>query len=328
MKKIIALALALIMVLSMGVVALAYDCDYQPGEKYVIDDYSGLTAKAKANFKVSSDFTSSKVDGQVTDYKGAAMIESIAFEKNAEASKLAEEPIYDLVVTLKESLTGTSSKDINGVVKVYDKDAKTTDEVEFAGTVGNDVVYIAGEKKAANANDYTEDMLINTVLYAEDAAGYITFTDGFALTGLVKVAKDEKAQVYFTTIGEDDADAIEEYLGEDYDAIVEEYNFGGSGFEADVEFTYEAYSDDPHYFYAWDGEKFVDLEGKYNDDEEVDAYEFTAAAKGIIIVTDVEIAAAGADTKNPDTGANDVVGVAAALAVVSLVAAGAVSLKK
>ena len=34
------------------------------------------------------------------------------------------------------------------------------------------------------------------------------------------------------------------------------------------------------------------------------------------------------DTNNPDTGANDVVGVAVALAVVSLVAAGAVSLKK
>ncbi|MEG0753082.1 MAG: hypothetical protein RR461_04565 [Angelakisella sp.] len=34
------------------------------------------------------------------------------------------------------------------------------------------------------------------------------------------------------------------------------------------------------------------------------------------------------DVSNPDTGANDVVGVAAALAVVSLVAAGAVSLKK
>ena len=55
---------------------------------------------------------------------------------------------------------------------------------------------------------------------------------------------------------------------------------------------------------------------------------FILSAKGVIIVTDVEIAAAGADTKNPDTGANDVVGVAAALAVVSLVAAGAVSLKK
>jgi len=33
-------------------------------------------------------------------------------------------------------------------------------------------------------------------------------------------------------------------------------------------------------------------------------------------------------TKNPDTGANDVVGIAAALAVTSLVAAAAISIKK
>ena len=109
----------------------------------------------------------------------------------------------------------------------------------------------------------------------------------------------------------------------------QKYNFVGTGFGADVAFQYDAYAEDPHYFYAWDGEKFVDLEAKYDDDEDVNNYVFTADAKGVIIVTDKEIvAAAEEDTKNPDTGANDVVGVAAALAVVSLVAAGAVSLKK
>ena len=43
---------------------------------------------------------------------------------------------------------------------------------------------------------------------------------------------------------------------------------------------------------------------------------------------DDEPAADDTTTHNPDTGANDVVGVAVALAAVSLVAAGAVSLKK
>lgn len=53
------------------------------------------------------------------------------------------------------------------------------------------------------------------------------------------------------------------------------------------------------------------------------------------VVSDIELkvgasaeGGATAGTDNPDTGANDVVGIAAALAVVSLVAAGAVSLKK
>ena len=127
---------------------------------------------------------------------------------------------------------------------------------------------------------------------------------------------------------EDTVDAIEAYLGEDYDAIVEWYNFGGKGFKSEVAFSYDAEEEDPHFFYAWDGEKFVAIDAKFNADEDVEKYEFTAAAEGIIIVTDVEIVAAAEETKNPDTGANDVVGVAAALAVVSLVAAGAVSLKK
>ncbi|MEG1875387.1 MAG: hypothetical protein RR022_05990 [Angelakisella sp.] len=49
------------------------------------------------------------------------------------------------------------------------------------------------------------------------------------------------------------------------------------------------------------------------------------------VISDTKLNVSPADetgTTNPDTGANDIVGIAAALAVVSLVAAGAVSLKK
>jgi hypothetical protein len=311
MKKIIALALALIMALSMGVVALA-DADIAPGEKIVLTNVD-----KKSDYKVSYDFTTAS-----KEYKGVSVIESIDWEKQ-------EDRTYNLVLTLKEALTSTTEKAFKGEVVLTLKADKSEEVFEVEGVVGNAVVYIDGSKKAADAVALTEEeMAKNVVMFAEDGAGYVTFTDGLSLTGLVKVEDGEKAQVYTDAIDEDTMDAIEAYLGEDYEAIVEYYNFAGTGFKADVDFTYEAYAEDPHFFYAWDGEKFVDLEGKYNDDEEVDAYEFTAAAKGIIIVTDTEIVAGAADTKNPDTGANDVVGVAAALAVVSLVAAGAVSLKK
>jgi hypothetical protein len=330
MKKIIALALALIMVLSMGVVALAAtdptdptdpefggeytDADTTPGAEIVLTN-----VEKKGDYTVKYDFTSAS-----EGYKGISLIESIDWVKT-------EDRTYDLVITFKENLTSITTKEYKGLITVTEKATKeVVEEIEVEGVLGNTVVYIDGAKKAADAVELTdEEMAKDTVMYAEDGAGFVTFTDGVSLTGLVKVEDGEKAQVYFADgIDEDTMDAIEAYLGEDYEAIVEYYNFGGSGFKSDVAFTYEAYAEDPHFFYAWDGEKFVDLEGKYNDDEDVDAYEFTAAAKGIIIVTDVEIVAAAADTKNPDTGANDVVGVAAALAVVSLVAAGAVSLKK
>ena len=74
--------------------------------------------------------------------------------------------------------------------------------------------------------------------------------------------------------------------------------------------------------------KLTAIDAKYDADEDVEAWVWTAAAEGTIIVTDVEIVLAAEETKNPDTGANDVVGMASALAVVSLIAAGAVSLKK
>ena len=329
MKKIIALALALIMALSMASVAFAanteltaVDTASNPGNKVTL--LAGTTTTpnvAKREWKISYDFTSAK-----DDYAGASMIESIAWEKD-----------NDLVLTLKENLTSTTEKEINGLVTLTSKTADdTTCTIKVTIDVANIVDYIEGSKKAVDADDVSAFMLPNHVMYAEDGAGYVEFKDNSeTLVGLVKVAKDEKAQVYIedkdqTTVSDEDlVDAVEEYLGEDYDAIVEWYNFCGTGFKADVDFTYDAWAEDPHYFYAWDGEKFVDLEAKYNDDEDVEKYEFTAPAKGLIIVTDVEIvAAAEEETKNPDTGANDVVGVAAALAVVSLVAAGAVSLKK
>jgi len=95
-----------------------------------------------------------------------------------------------------------------------------------------------------------------------------------------------------------------------------------------VAFSYEAYEDDPHYFYLYNDGKLTKIDATYDDDEDVEAWVWTAIAEGTIIVTDVEIVLADEETKNPDTGANDVVGVAAALAVVSLVSAAAISIKK
>ena len=72
-----------------------------------------------------------------------------------------------------------------------------------------------------------------------------------------------------------------------------------------------------------------------NKDE--DAYEWTSSKLTTYVVSDSKLKADGTvsgteDNKTegdkPDTGANDIVNVAAGLAVVSLIAAGAVVLKK
>ena len=73
----------------------------------------------------------------------------------------------------------------------------------------------------------------------------------------------------------------------------------------------------------------TDLNAKFDDNKVLTA---TATLTGPVIVTDKAMTATGTTgtgtTTNPGTGANDVVGVAAALAVVALVSGAAISLKK
>ena len=105
MKKIVAFALALIMVLSMGVVALAvtdYDADHDvaledvaqngvaPGESFVIDTLDqDEEGDAKREWKVTYNFTTSTYG-----WKGASLVDSVVIEKDG-----------DLVLTLNEALT-------------------------------------------------------------------------------------------------------------------------------------------------------------------------------------------------------------------------------
>ncbi|MBQ8917410.1 MAG: hypothetical protein IJ044_01650, partial [Oscillospiraceae bacterium] len=273
---------------------------------------SGDVAKAFNGWKISADFTTG-------DYEGASLVESVKLAKNKS----------DIVLKLKESYTAVEAKDVDGLITITSKTgyAKTL-EVHFE--VCNNVADIWGVRKASDTTIQTVGIAADQVTVMDEDGGYVAFATG-DLAGTVKMAADEKVYLNITAPGADAQDAIDAYLGEDYldEAIIEYYAFETRAFKNEVNFAYDAYEEDPHFFYVWDGEAMKAIEAKFNDDEDVMKYEFTAAAEDVIIVTDTEIVlAAEEETKNPDTGANDVVGVAAALAVVSLVAAGAVSLKK
>ena len=333
MKKIIALALALVMALSMASVAFAaaitaeavnakgeatYAADkvYAPGTKIVLDNFGG---HGVSYTKVSAtDFTSAS-----KDYKGASYIESV---------KISKADKQDVVITLRESYTLDTLKAVLGSVTVKDADGNEyTHDVAFDICNSVPATELLGEKKVKNVDaDNTVAVAANTVQVMDEDGGYVKFTKD-DLVGFVKMNAEEKVYLNITGLGEDAQDAFDALVGEDYldEAIIEYYNFETRAFKNEVDFQYDAYAEDPHFFYAFDGEKLTAIDAEYNDDEEVEKYEFTAIADGAIIITDTEIVlAAEEETKNPDTGANDVVGVAAALAVVSLVAAGAVSLKK
>ena len=324
MKKIIALALALIMALSMASVAFAAPAEpiyaqpvngafYTPGSLIVIDDTHDDAAWKVKGF----DFTTAS-----KEYTGASLVKVVKLNK------------WDkLTVELKESYTLTDAKLVNGEVTLVSKtNSKVTETVKCAFMVNNSSTTVYGEKKVADAAD-TIKVADQVWICDEDYAGYVNVKVNDNLYGTVKMAAKEKAYLNLLSTakggaGEPTKEAIDEILGEDFDGIVEYYVFETAAFDNEVDFRYDAWSEDPHFFYAFDGEKLTAIDAKYDDDEDVDDYVFTAAVEGAIVVTDEEVVLAAEETKNPDTGANDVVGVAAALAVVSLVAAGAVSLKK
>ncbi len=278
------------------------------------------TNKPRTTYKVKGyDFTTG-----TEGYRGASYIKEVKIDKNG-----------NVLLILKENYKLAEDKTIKGEIELYNKTTKTSEFIEVEYTVKNTVNEdIPGARKAKDAADYSITPDENTIYIMDEDGGYVSFSEEM-LSGVVKMNPEEKVFLNIWYGNENDTtediiDAIEAELGEDYvdEAIIEYYTFETRAFKNEVAFSYEAYEDDPHFFYLWNDGKLTKIDATYDDDEDVEAWVWNAIAEGTIIVTDVEIVLADETTKNPDTGANDVVGVAAALAVVSLIAAGAVSLKK
>ena len=349
MKKIIALALALVMALSLGVVALA-DCDFVdvdgrecgveyddtyphmlPGEKYWFEnDYA-------KDLNITVEWT-----------KGGALVKGVYYEPKSDEDTYPSEAfdgwdgwddiMNDVgwtnepddetgvwVIELKENYTITTAKDLEGTVTYTYKDAdgkKKTAEMKIWGVVSNHILDVYGEEDKDDALVIEAE---NNTLYQceEDEAGYVKFNKGALLSATLNMASEEKAFMY------NDEAAIDALTEKFPEADIECYNFGGSPvFKNEAEFTLQADYADQYYVYTYTNGKLEAQDYTWNSIEGV--YEWATKAPTSYVISDVELVAAdeAEETKNPDTGANDVVGVAAALAVVSLVAAGAVSLKK
>ena len=133
------------------------------------------------------------------------------------------------------------------------------------------------------------------------------------------------------------------------DADLEFYNFRGTHDEFVRKGTLSLYAEEGSYVYEIRNGALREIDFKYNDDEET--IEIVTDTLGHYVVSDMEldtsviiptedeeedeITASGSgsnsnnsDKNNPDTGAHDFVGSAAALAVVSVAAAGALALKR
>lgn len=296
------------------------------------DDFSiGSSDLNMDGNKAVSDLNTDNYSIKKVTYKsGKAYIASI---------ELDDDEGDELTVTFKKDYSVDKSKAVEAFIELRGKGSDVnvkTVNIKFSTTYGIDV---------------------NTVYIDED--GDIDETDlDFDMINKFKPKKVDNKEVgnpYGTlSFDTDDGDTSVEvrvydgdkfYLAHDYDA---DKKVLVANADSDAEISFLNFNAKPSfnstatvYFYQVDEDGFVyELTGegkikksaaKWSEDD--GCWVLKTRTLGSYVFSDKALTSAAAadttdNTTNPDTGANDVVGIATALAVVSLVAAGAVSLKK
>ena len=318
MKKVLALVLAVMMLTS-----LAFATVIVPGEKIKL----GKDATAwdiKPDKKVNSDnYSISKIDWE----EGKKYIDSVSFDDDDNV----------LVIKVKQNYTLVADDDASfyGTVKIREK-GKSVYHVATIGTeddpyeVFYDEANIVITEDRDTDYDYAEDTLY-TVTDPEDKA-YGTFEYDFGSDeqyGVsVRVYEDEEL---FLEISEDaDKDILKANADADADYIDFVEWVAAPTFTSNVTLEFYGAEEDDYIYEIKDGKLVTPSRLKWDDDAEV--WTLTTRTLGAYVVSDIKlanaVAEADADVSNPDTGANDVVGIAGALAVVAMISAAAVSLKK
>ncbi len=210
------------------------------------------------------------------------------------------------------SESGTRNKSGKGIVKA---DFANTD----AGKVSFDSINFVGEPSIWEAE--TERSGDATFEFNGDAFFDVTMFDGEKV--LLGLSRD-----YIREIGIANENAELNF-----------FNFQGSHDEFIRKGTLSIYGDEDSYVYELIDGKLYDVDFDYNEDEET--IEIVTNELGHYVVSDMELEAKdfkpskpskpstdnSTDKNNPSTGASDFVGAAAALAVASVTAAGALALK-
>ena len=218
-------------------------------------------------------------------------------------------------------------KDINDSIdffSAYDVGYETNDKMDNVQTSWNDT-------ESPRWNMFDKD-LKDYVVIEEDG---LTVT----LTGVAKNTpfKVIETEVELTTAGERALDKNFANNGDPEGATITDFSLEMTAGKATIEIE----ADEDLYIYTYDkngkvtdaGFKFV-VEKDPRTGAETGTWTLTTNTLGALLITDGPLSASAAGTTetgtttNPGTGANDVVGVAAALAVVALVSGAAISLKK
>ena len=347
MKKVLALVLAVAMMAT-----LAFAVEYkEPGSSLKLgatsfeDDKGNAVPVSDVDFNEDNFVISTK---KIT--KGASYVDSIAFNDDDQ-----------LVIKFKQDYTLTTSKVNVTISELAVKAKKTIKDDDTTILKKNDeYTYAAGKIEielgwtkstvAVTDADAEINLTAGDALYVEydkdetattgsnngsditvslgDPASYMTTEIDFEGEAYAEGRVYDGDEVFYGLNMDADTDILKAYP----DAEMRFFEIEGNGFPTPLSF--ELYAAEDEYVYAVKDGKLAKSGLKWDED----VYAWTGKVRSAVkyVISDIELDTSavvdgetdGEVTENPETGANDVVGVATALAVVSLVAAGAVSLKK
>ena len=351
MKKVLALVLAVMMLATTafaldvgnpGAAGVAWD-DVEPGSSIKI--YPGAFAKETGAMPSEATFTSEFFTITAKKFsKGADLVKEVKWNDDDECVEIVLKDNFDLASPEKANLIIDTLK-VKCKKEVKDGDDKLVGKNttwEYVGDINHKNDFGVGYKLGEVTIKEDMDLLVvdSGVTSGLDLA---TGRPGGNLTD-TKLVKFKAGDEYGTVNIEFDDIAYASgrvykndkvFLGYDQKVnvdLVKKYP------DADLTFLnlhatfnstmdFEIYADEGSYIYALKDGKLSATNLKWDDD----AYAFTGKVRsmGSYVISDTKLAVeATAGTNNPDTGANDVVGIATALAAVALVSAAAVSLKK
>ena len=362
MKKVIALALAMAMALSMTAMADVLDMDIIADDPTSCGDApgeDGLLPGNEYHYSINGTMRNLYNEDEEKVVDGDESVDTKYYSISADwdvGSALVQSVKIDnecnhIVVTLKENYTIEDAKDLEGTITLKLKkdyyiltdgnyvlmEKGTKVNLAFDEVVCNNVEDIDG---GDNRDDATAIEVADNTIYNVTTSGWFDFGgDGERLSSvLVRLPEDKQVFAYWNE------DAIEDIEDKyyDLDADIEYINFVAKpNLGRNAEIAIQGDYSDQYYLYEYVNGDLEPIDADWNEDDGL--FEFTASKLTSYVISDKELVAEADEpaddtadepatddttTQNPDTGANDVVGVAVALAAVSLVAAGAVSLKK
>ena len=315
MKKVLALVLAVVLCMGLGVVAFA------------VPTVTG-TEDVELTVAVDTDLEAADLKASLSWEEGKEYFDKVELDDGDNAGEIevtvkfkdyygTDDIDVDFTLSLKK---GSSKKDFTP-----ENENEAVKELRIAVTFGWGQIEPQMDKDDDNVTVDSEEGL---VVFDDEDAKFTTFEfeNLEALSVAGKMSKQAPVNMYLDTAVTDEIKALMK-KNEDVDFDVIDFK-GAPEFDFTQEVTYYIDDEDVEYFvYEIVDGKPVAVKAKLNDDK--DALVWKTRTLGTYIVTDDKIEAAAAETEpeggkeNPETGAAGFAGVAVVLAV-----AGAVALKK